>query len=115
MHEAVGELENYVARSGATPGKTYTVAVCGERLPFEKEAHSPLKYTDDWDTADFFLAPTQMNCDRAMFGRTVVAIERLGTVIGVVKDMRGISVDARWPPVSVARKPATSTNPNKKL
>jgi hypothetical protein len=105
MHEAVGDLQTYVARLGKDPGKAYTVAVCGERLPFEKEAHWPLKYTDDWDTADFFLAPTQMNCDRAMFGKTVVAIERAGTVIGVVKDMRGISVDARWPPVSIARKP----------
>jgi len=114
MHEAVGDLQTYVAGLGKDPSKTYTVAVCGERLPFEQEAHWPLKYTDDWDTADFFLAPTQMNCDRAMFGRTVVAIERLGTVIGVVKDMRGISVEARWPPVSIARKPGATGNLNKK-
>lgn len=115
MREAVGDLQIYVAGLSKDPDKTYTVAVCGERLPFEKEAHLPLRYTDDWDTADFFLAPTQMNCDRAMFGRTVVAIERLGTVIGVVKDMRGISVDARWPPVSIARKPALIGNhPDKK-
>ncbi len=114
MHEAVGDLQSYVAGLSKDPGKTYTVAVCGERLPFEKEAHLPLKYTDDWDTADFFLAPTQMNCDRAMFGKTVVAIERVGTVIGVVKDMRGISVDARWPPVSIARKPGSRGAPDRK-
>lgn len=115
MHEAVGELETFVARAKPDPAKTYTVAVCGERLPFEKEAHLPLQYSDNWDTADFFIAPTQMNCDRAMYGKTVIAIERLGVVIGVVKDMRGISTEARWPPLSIARKPAPIGNPNKKL
>jgi hypothetical protein len=115
MHEAVGELEAFVARARLDPTKSYTVAVCGERLPFEKEAHLPLKYSDNWDTADFFIAPTQMNCDRAMYGKTVVSIERLGVVIGVVKDMRGISTEARWPPTTLARKPSTTPGPNKKL
>lgn len=115
MHEAVGELETFVARAGLDRSKTYTVAVCGERLPFEKEAHLPLKFSDNWDTADFFIAPTQMNCDRAMYGKTVVSIERLGVVIGVVKDMRGISTEARWPPATIARKPGGPANPNKKL
>ena len=43
MHEAVDGLEAFVARTSRDPNKTYTVAVCGERLPFEKEAHAPLQ------------------------------------------------------------------------
>ena len=122
MNEAVDGLEDYVARIDRDSKsdlndskKTYTVAVCGERLPFEKEAHAPLKYSDDWDKADFFIAPTQMNCDRAMYGNTVVAIERLGVVIGVVKDMRGMSTAARWPAIEVARKPSTTPSLKTKL
>src|SRR5262249_34605482 len=106
MHEGVIDLEKFVVREGIDPAKTYTVAVCGERLPFEKEAQPPLKLSDNWDTVDFFIAPTQMNCDRAMNGRTIASIERLGVVVGVVKDMRGISIASRWPPISIARTPA---------
>jgi hypothetical protein len=115
MNEAVDDLEDYVARNGLDPKKTYSVAVCGERLPFEKEAHFPLKYSDDWDNADFFIAPTQMNCDRAMNGRNIATIERLGVVIGVVKDLRGLSTAARWPAIEIARKPSTEPSLKKKL
>jgi hypothetical protein len=115
MHEAVLGLEDYVARNNKDPKKTFTVAVCGERLPFEKEAHAPLKYSDDWDKADFFIAPTQMNCDRAMYGKTVFAIQRMGVVIGVVKDMREIIGEARWPPIEVARNPAAPAASKSKL
>jgi hypothetical protein len=115
MHEAVGELEAFIARTNKDPNKTFTVAVCGERLAFEKEAHAPLQYSADWDRADFFLAPTQMDCDRTMNGKTVVTIERLGALIGVIKDMRGIPIEARWPPVEIARKPAAAPKANKKL
>jgi Dolichyl-phosphate-mannose-protein mannosyltransferase len=103
MNEAVDELEDFIKRTNKDPHKTFTVAVCGERLPFEKEANPPLMYSDDWDRADFFIAPTQMNCDRAMLGKTVATIERLGVVIGVVKDMRGLSTEARWPAIEIAR------------
>jgi hypothetical protein len=106
MNEAVDGLEAYIARTSKDPRQIFTVAVCGERLPFEKEAQPPLQYTADWDRADFFIAPTQMNCDRAMLGRPIITIERLGVVIGVVKDMRGLSIEARWPPLEMARKPA---------
>ncbi len=115
MNEAVARLESFVARSDAGPGKSFTVAVCGERLPFEKEAHPPLQYSADWDRADFFIAPTQMDCDRAMLGKTIVTIERMGVVIGVVKDMRGLPIEARWPPVEMARKPAVVPPAKKNL
>jgi hypothetical protein len=115
MNEAVDELESFIARTNNDPNKTFTVAVCGERLAFEKEARPPLQYSADWDRADFFIAPTQMDCDRAMLGKTVVTIERLGVVIGVVKDMRGLPIEARWPPVEIARKPAVAPTSKKRL
>jgi hypothetical protein len=94
MPEAVGDLEKYLDRNGQAIGKRpalhYSVAVCGERLPFEKTADVRLQYTGDWRHADFFIAPTHMNCDRALDGRIVATIERLGVLIGVVKDRRAL-------------------------
>ena len=40
-------------------------------------------------SADFFIAPTHMDCDRLVEGKTILSIERLGVPIGVVKDRRG--------------------------
>ena len=99
MPEAVGDLERFLDRSerGAdkrTPRRHYLVFVCGERLPFEKEADGRLEWTRDWDRADFFIAPTHMNCDRAFGGRVVATVERLGVVIGVVKDRRALMARA---------------------
>jgi Dolichyl-phosphate-mannose-protein mannosyltransferase len=92
MTEAVDDLEAYIAtldKSGH-PGLRYTVAVCGERLPFEEEAGPRLQWVEDWNKADFFIAPTHMNCDRALDGKVIATISRLGAQIGVVKDRRAL-------------------------
>jgi hypothetical protein len=92
MTEAVDDLESYIAtldKSGGT-GHRYTVAVCGERLPFEQEAGPRLQWVEDWNKADFFIAPTHMNCDRALDGKVIATISRLGAPIGVVKDRRAL-------------------------
>jgi hypothetical protein len=102
MPEAVDNLEAFLGRTekaSQTVAQRYTVAVCGERLPFEKEADPALKWTDDWRRADFFIAPTHMDCDRALEGKTIATIERLGVPIGVVKDRRAIT----RPDVATAR------------
>jgi hypothetical protein len=93
MPEAVSDLEHYLDQ---TEGKArvrrhYLVAVCSERVQFEKEADSRLEWTRDVDRADFFIAPTHMNCDRARRGKVIATVERLGVVIGVVKDRRAIT------------------------
>jgi hypothetical protein len=91
MTEAVDDLEAYIVTLDKTdPGRTYLVAVCGERLPFEEEAGPRLKWTEDWTKADFFIAPTHMNCDRALDGKVIATISRLGAPIGVVKDPRAL-------------------------
>jgi hypothetical protein len=95
MPEAVDDLERYLDRTEGTAGvarprRHYMVVVCGERLPFEKEADARLEWTKDVNRGDFFIAPTNMNCDRALDGRVIATIERLGVVIGVVKDRRAL-------------------------
>jgi hypothetical protein len=67
------------------------VGVCGDPTSFahEQAPGSPLQPTDDWDNADFFIASTQMDCDLRNAGKTIVRIERLGALIGVVKQGPG--------------------------
>ncbi len=97
MPEAVDDLREFLDRTeagpGARPGERYSVGICGERVSFEKEAENDprLVWTDDWRKADFFIAPTHMNCDRVMDGAVIATIERLGVPIGVVKDRRAIT------------------------
>ncbi len=88
--EAARGLDAYVRRTGGDPARRHTVAVCGERLPFERVASPRLAWTGDWLHADFFIAPTHMDCDRVLKGKVAFTIERLGVVIGVVQDLRGL-------------------------
>jgi hypothetical protein len=89
MPEAVDALEDYLKLSSETSPKTYTVGVCGEKFSFENYADKRLKATPGWLEADFYIAPTHMNCDRLVDGRVIATIKRLGVPIGVVKDRRG--------------------------
>src|SRR5439155_3177129 len=92
MHEMVAELDALLDREGKG-SRRYFVAVCGERLPFELEArgHPRLLWANDDDPADFFIAPTHMGCDRALDGKVIGKVERLGVPIGVIKDRRSLS------------------------
>ena len=95
MPEAVTSLETFLRKTERGPasrlGRFYTVAVCGERLPFEKEADAPLKWADDWQLADFYISPTHMDCDTALEGKVIATIDRLGVPIGVIKDRRALT------------------------
>src|ERR1700685_970718 len=91
MPEAVDDLERYLDRTEGTAGlarprRHYMVVVCGERLPFVKEADARLEWTPDVNRGDFFIAPTNMNCDRALDGRVIATIQRLGGGIGGVQE-----------------------------
>jgi hypothetical protein len=95
MPEAVADLEHYLDRTESMSGKArlihhYLVAVCSERLQFEKQADARLQWTRDFRHADFFIAPTHMNCDRTLDGEVIATVTRLGVVIGVVKDRRAV-------------------------
>lgn len=109
MPEAVHDLERFLDRTERSSGRASTerfaVGVCGDRLSFEDAADGRLQWTPDWKHADFFIAPTHMNCDRALDGRTIAKVERLGVVIGVIKDRRAVTR------VSVANKDASPQHP----
>lgn len=98
MPAAVDQLEEYLTRTESAAGpripRRYTVAVCGERIAFERRAKPRLlKWIrmQQWEQADFFIAPTHMNCDRILDGKVIVTIQRLGVPIGYVKDRRALS------------------------
>ena len=88
MPEAVQDLQSYIAKVDQAGGadRRYTVGACGERASFEDEASSRLEWVQDWQQAEFFIAPTHMNCDRALDGKVIATISRLGVPIGVVKN-----------------------------
>ena len=95
MPEAVAGLNAFVRRTDGGPGRRHTVAVCGERLSFERSAGARFAWTGDWLGADFFIAPTHMDCDRALKGKVAFTFERLGAVIGIVQDLRGLGRNER--------------------
>ena len=96
MPEALHLLEAHLRREPAEagpPGRVYSVAVCGERLSFEKNVTLPQLRWDfmpEWSQSEFFLAPTQMNCDQDLDGKVIGTVERLGVVIAYVKDRRAL-------------------------
>ncbi len=92
MPEAVDDLEAYLARTepieSRDPHHSYSVAICGERASFQKKAMPHLHWAEVWETADFFIAPTHMNCDRDSQGAIVATVRRIGVPLGYVKDQR---------------------------
>jgi hypothetical protein len=94
MHELVTGLEQHIDRENRRVPRYYFVAVCGERLAFEKEAEARngrLRWATDADPADFFIAPTHQGCDSAIDGNVIITVERMGVPIGVVKDRRSVT------------------------
>ena len=104
MPETVRQLGSYVsslnARRGDAAPTVYRIAVCGEHVSFSSEARGnhQLEWTPDWPRADFFIAPTHMNCDRALDGTIIATVQRLGVTIGVVKDRRALTRPQRAHP-----------------
>jgi hypothetical protein len=94
MPEAVHGLEDYLARSERRVGLNgipYSVAIVAERVQFDDATDEQLHWTGNWDRADFFIAPTHLQWDTLAKGKVVVRIERMGALIGVVKDRRAIT------------------------
>ncbi len=126
MPEAVSQLEQYLDRTerdGSSPAPhDYTVGVCGERVSFERERYAferrlkriRLRWikNQQWDRADFFIAPTHLSCDRIMDGKVVATISRLGVPIGYVKDRRAITQAALTPTTAASanRSPGPASN-----
>ena len=101
MPEAIGVLEAYLRRTAPDDAgrstQVYSVAVCVERLPFEMAFTLPLLrcvFMPHCDQSQFFIAPTQLNCDRDLDGEIIGAVERLGVTIAYVKDRRALTLPA---------------------
>ena len=78
MPEAIHLLEAYLRTKKpldeTQPLKIYSVAVCGERLTFDRTVTNPQLRWDfrpAWEDSEFFIATTQMNCDRDLDGEIV--------------------------------------------
>ena len=97
MPEAIRTLEAFVRDETPIEAirspKIYSVAVCGERLPFDQTVTLPQlrwDFRSEWDESEFFIAPTHMNCDRDLDGEIIGSVERFGVPIAYVKDRRAI-------------------------
>ena len=97
MPEAIHRLEAYLRTNKplneTQPLKVYSVAVCGERLTFDRTVTLPQLQWDfrpAWEDSEFFIATTHMNCDRDLDGEIVGTVERFGVPIAYVKDRRAI-------------------------
>ncbi len=98
MPEALKQLEAYLRRTPVDtnwPAQVYSVAVCGERLSFEKSVTLPQLHFDfkqRWEQSEFFIAPTHMNCDNDLDGKVIGTVERLGVIIAYIKDRRALTL-----------------------
>jgi Dolichyl-phosphate-mannose-protein mannosyltransferase len=97
MPEAIGVLEAYLRHAAPgdamVPSQVYSVAVCGERLEFDKKVTLPQLRWDfhhEWNQSEFFIAPTQMNCDGDLDGKIIGTVQRLGVPIAYIKDRRAL-------------------------
>lgn len=98
MPEALSQLEAYLRHTATNdvnwPKQVYSVAVCGERLEFDKIVTLPqlrFDFKPQWSQSEFFIAPTHMNCDEDLDGKIVGTVTRLGVPIAFIKDRRGMT------------------------
>jgi hypothetical protein len=73
----------------------YLVAVCAENVQGSAYLDQRFEVTKDWVAADFYMSSTNMNCDQVLQGDVIAKVERLDTVLAVVKDRRHLVGEAR--------------------
>jgi hypothetical protein len=66
----------------------FTVAVCGPPGSAGYYFPSNFIYTPDRDAAQFFIAFTKDNCDKALPGQEIYRVERMGALLSLVLDRR---------------------------
>ncbi len=100
--EAVHGLETYLQNEyGADfEEREFTVAVCGPPVSAAYYFPGNFRFVHRRDQADFFIAFTKDNCDRALPGRAIYRVERMGALLSLVLDRRDILAESR-----VAKRP----------
>jgi hypothetical protein len=68
----------------------FTVAVCGPPISAANYFPSNFIYTPDRDDAQFFIAFTKDDCDKAIPGKVIYRVVRLDTLLSLVLDRREI-------------------------
>lgn len=106
--EAVQGLENYLhAVYGPDfEEREFTVAVCGPPISAAYYFPANFRFTRQRSQADFFIAFTKDNCDRAVPGRPVYQVERMGALLSVALDHRDMLAEQR-----AAKRPLTGVLP----
>ena len=95
--EAVKGLENYL-RAIYGPDfeeREFTVAVCGPPISADYYFPANFRFTRQRSQAEFFIAFTKDNCDRALAGQPVYQVERMGALLSVVLDHRHMLAEQR--------------------
>src|SRR5712691_152467 len=90
--EAVHGLETYLQNQyGAEfEEREFTVAVCGPPVSASYYFPGNFRFAHRREAADFFIAFTKDNCDRALPGRQIYRVQRMGALLSVVLDRRDI-------------------------
>ncbi len=83
--------------------REFTVAVCGPPVSAAYYFPANFRFVHRRDRADFFIAFTKDNCDRALPGRAIYRVERMGALLSVVLDRRDIVAEQRVAKRPVAR------------
>jgi hypothetical protein len=104
--EAVQGLEDYLrAEYGADfMDHDFSVAVCGPPISAAYYFPSNFIFTPKRETAQFFIAFTKDNCDKALPGKEIYRVERMGTLLSVVLDRRDILAQTPGPAQFAGRK-----------
>jgi hypothetical protein len=71
----------------------FTVAVCGPPISANYYFPPNFRFTRRWAEADFFIAFTKDNCDRSLAGRPIYRVERMGVLLSIVLDRRGLPAE----------------------
>jgi len=88
--EAVGGLEDYLhAEFGSDyMDHDFKVAVCGPPISAAFYFPPNFVFTKERSRADFFIAFTKDDCQKALPGREVYRVERMGVLLSIVLDHR---------------------------
>lgn len=87
--EAVRELTQYLERErNGGRFRIYRVAVCSSGTSASYFFPPFLKMARTDEEADFYISVTRLNCDEAYEGDEIIAVEREGAILSVVKDRR---------------------------
>jgi hypothetical protein len=71
--------------------RRFTVAVCGPPISADYFFPPNFVFAKNRESADFFIAFTKDDCHRSLPGKEIVRVERLGALLSVVLDRRGIA------------------------